>query len=77
MKAKIKARELVIEFYNVDAESNEYGMEWQMAKQCALIDIQNRIDLLNEVSFIIDGYGGYFQRILNELQEVKTEIQNL
>lgn len=66
MTAKEKALELVVDFYSVNAESVENGMEWQMAKRCALIAVDEIINLcasgLSETKY---------------WQEVKQEIENL
>lgn len=44
MKATEKAQDLTIHFYNVNVNNiSSYGMEWEMAKQCALICVDEII----------------------------------
>jgi hypothetical protein len=43
MTPKEKAEEIIQDFYNVRAISVEYGMEYQMAKQCAIIAVDEII----------------------------------
>jgi hypothetical protein len=63
MNAKDKARDLVWDFYNIQSNEYDYGMNWEMAKQCALIAVN---EILNEP----DSSEVYWN-------EVKQEIDNL
>jgi len=50
MIPKEKAEQLVYEMYHVDVVNlSEYGMEWNMAKQCALIAIDYIIYNINPI----------------------------
>lgn len=62
MTAKEKAMDLVYDMYNA-----VFGMEWEMAKQCALICAN---EILNAVTTIADKKYEYWQ-------EVKEEINKL
>ena len=44
MTPKDKAKDLITDFYDIKAESPDYSMEWQMAKKCALIAVEELID---------------------------------
>ena len=75
MEAKEKANELVVSFYTIMPESsNEYGMDWDMAKKCALIAVDEIINsgALNDEEIYVSkpSYVGYWE-------EVKQEIENL
>jgi len=66
MTPKEKAGQLVYEMYHVDVVNlSEYGMEWNMAKQCALIAVDE---------IISDNASIYSQQYWNE---VKQEINKL
>jgi hypothetical protein len=74
-----KAKELVVDYYLIDAENvSEYGMEWQMAKQCAIIDIQNTIDELEDLKQHIDDNDKFFINTrIDKLTAIKQAIENL
>jgi hypothetical protein len=44
MKAEKKAKGLINDFFDVKNESIDYGMEWQMAQQCAVIAVDEIIN---------------------------------
>jgi hypothetical protein len=71
---KETAVELVEKFYNAKDEDGFHSMNKFRAKQCALIDIQGKIELLAEINnneaFNVSHYA-------NELQLIKAEIENL
>jgi len=73
MVAKEKAKELVLEFYSVQTDEYDYGINWLMAKQCAIITVDKIIisnphsNPLNTQVFSTMGYW----------QEVKKEIEKL
>jgi len=87
MTPKEKAGQLVYGMYHVDVVNlSEYGMEWNMAKQCALIAIENEYYSLKEQLFnlrscgIIESEKVYLfrlQELINEEKEVKQEIEKL
>lgn len=66
------ANELIRDFYNITVDdTSQYGMEWQMAKQCALI----------AVDVVLNNPKNYMRGLSEDLhdeywQQVKTEIQN-
>ena len=64
MTPKEKALDLVCDFYAISSCDINYGMDWQMAKQCALIAVD---EILEECRLERD----YFW------QEVKQEIEKL
>lgn len=71
MEAKEKANELVVSFYTIIPEnSNEYGMEWGMAKECAMIAVDEVIKAGSQeiVSYYFDD---------NYWNEVKKELEKL
>ena len=71
MTPKEKAEELVGLYYEVDGDSIYDGITWGMAKQCALICVDEMLESLWRVghSFCNDE--------IKYLEEVKQEINNL
>lgn len=67
MTPKEKAKYLINDFYDIKAESLDYGMEWQMAQQCALITV-------NEILNNLEDHTG---EDIKYWQEVKNEINKL
>ena len=66
--------------------SNEHGIDWKMAKECALIAASNEYNRLRHVllnlyktSVIESGnvYETILQNLIDEEEKVKQEIQNL
>jgi hypothetical protein len=78
MKAKDKANKMCLDFLiDVHTDERDYGMNKEMAKQCALIAVD---EILNSNPCCEDSdRGGNFQWASNEYywQEVKQEIQQL
>ena len=75
MEDKDKASDLVCDFYQVQSNEYDYGINWEMAKQCSLVAVDEIIKALNDDIYIqgetdIDSHVNYWQR-------VKQEIQNL
>jgi hypothetical protein len=68
MKAKEKAKGLINDFFDVKNESIDYGMEWQMAQQCALICVDEIVN-----SIVITDLTTA-QNQFNYWEEVKKEI---
>lgn len=74
MRVEEKAQELTIHFYNVNVNNiSSYGMEWEMAKQCALICVEEIIKQFDSVSFNHDIEDLPFKY----WEEVKQEINRL
>lgn len=78
MTPKEKANELVIDFHSVSSESIYYGIDWLMAKQCALI----AVDEILKISSLSGGWQNGIDMPLNDRQrqyweEVKQEIEKL
>ena len=69
MTSKEKAEELVCNFYAIQSNEYDYGINWEMAKQCALIAVY---EILNNNKIL-------FEDVLNDQywQEVKQEIEKL
>jgi hypothetical protein len=44
MTPKEKASDLVIDFYQVQSTDCYYGVDWEMAKQCALIAVDEILE---------------------------------
>jgi len=44
MKEKDKASDLVCDFYQIQSNEYDYGINWEMAKQCALITVEEIIN---------------------------------
>jgi hypothetical protein len=67
MKSKDKASDLVCYFYEIQSNEYDYGINWEMAKQCAIIAV-NEILMLDIETNILDYWWW---------QEVKIEIEKL
>jgi hypothetical protein len=70
MEAKDKALDLVSDFYAVQSDEYDYGINWKMAKQCAIILVDEVIkdrERLKDALFYNSEYWG----------KVKQEIQKL
>ena len=83
MTPKEKANELVLDFYSIDGDSVYDGITWGMAKQCALICVDNeyraRLEEVEKVSDYIpcEIYSQQVIFIQKEWVKVKQEIQKL
>jgi len=70
MNPKDKARELVCDFYAIQSDEYNYGINWKMAKQCALIAVDEMIDFMflseNENSFWIN----YYNKVKQEIEKL-------
>jgi hypothetical protein len=76
---KQKAQELVEKYKEIIWQADKFSYlldieDLHFAKQCALIDIQNSIDLLKHIdeneAYNVEWY-------IKELNEIKTEIEKL
>jgi hypothetical protein len=65
MTPKEKAKDLLCNFYAIQSDEYNYGINWKMAKQCALIAV-------NEILGYMGADRGYAF-----WQEVKQEIEKL
>ena len=70
MTPKEKAIDLTADFYDIKSNEPDYGMEWEMAKKCALIAVD---EILNSRPSITESQVEY----QNFWQEVKQEINKL
>lgn len=73
-----KAKELHHKFYRVDMMNEDLlHMDWEQAKQCALISNQREIDLINRL--LTTGLNNDFDllRERGELMDVRTAINQL
>jgi hypothetical protein len=71
MTPKEKARELVLKYLRIENTS----MEWfntHIAKQCALIAVDEILEIINETMILVDIESDY-----DYWQEVKEEIEKL
>ncbi len=73
MNEKDKASDLVCSFYQIQSNEYDYGINWEMAKQCALISV----DEIIKENDIFDRTDGYVQQRIDYWLEVKQEIINL
>jgi hypothetical protein len=71
MKAKEKAEELVNKFYEIENNSDYFGVNWKIAKRCALI----AVDEIINYTFDEDNVGTYI--FIEYLLDVKQEIEKL
>lgn len=68
MSPKEKALDLITDMYNVEVDNiSQFGMEWEMAKQCALICINEIIKVIPKT----------FDNKISYWQEVKQELNKL
>ena len=72
MEVKDKASYLVIDFYQIQSNEYDYGINWEMAKQCALIAVN---EIIEEVREFCDD--NFINDRLHYWEVVKQEIQNL
>ena len=72
MTPKEKAEELVCDFYAIQSNEYNYGINWQMAKQCALIAVEEVRNFHYKLFFASKG------SLLDQyLDKVKIEIEKL
>ena len=69
MTPKEKAAELVGKYIEVDADSIYDGMTWDMARQCALICVEEMELFYRDIMRI-----GTSRAMINYLEEIKKEI---
>ena len=79
MTPKEKGQELVVDYYSVHGETIYDGITWGMAKQCALIAVDEIIEASPSLPILSDA-GNYADDIIENKvywQEVKQEIEKL
>jgi len=77
MTPKEEAIDLVQEFYNITSQDGYYE-EFKEAKECALICVDDKIQMIIKLENNKDiGNYWFFDDILYELREVKQEINKL
>jgi hypothetical protein len=67
MSPKEKAEDLVCEFTTIQSNEYDYGINWEMAKQCAQVAVDQILNLDIDTNVLDYWYW----------QEVKQEIENL
>ena len=72
MTPKEKAIDLTADFYDIKSNEPDYGMEWEMAKKCALISVDEIIKQLTPIEEAPNNKDAF-----NYWEEVKNEIENL
>lgn len=87
MTIKQQAFELVRDMYSVDVlNHSEYGMEWDMAMQCALISVKNKYHSNRELLYNLKSSGidisekvylSRLQGLIDKEKEIIKEIEKL
>jgi len=72
MTAEEKAEQLTHRFYEIENDSQYYGVNWKIAKQCALIAVDEILD-----SSPMYNTGFEYESNLDYWNEVKNEIEKL
>ena len=72
MTEKEKAEELVNKFYEIENNSDYFGVNWKIAKQCALIAVDEVIQQLTPIEKAPNNKSAF-----QYWQEVKQEIEKL
>jgi hypothetical protein len=67
-----KAKELFNQMYMVEDSMGNYPMCFDTAKQCALIAVEEKLETLNKIKFVIDCID-----LRQYYLEVKQEIEKL
>jgi hypothetical protein len=76
MTPKDKASDLVYNFYEIQSNEYDYGINWDMAKQCALIAVD---EIINSHDYLIDFFeeAEDYRKIEFYWIEVRKEIEKL
>jgi hypothetical protein len=73
MTPKEKAKDLISSFYTkTDEQGLTFNIYWTNAKQCALIAVEEILEIINETMILVDIESDY-----DYWQEVKEEILKL
>ncbi len=78
-EAEEKAKELVDRFYALITRLGDFANNWEQAKQCALICVDEMIYDLTKKNYYPDGKNCYFDpnyHRCNWWREVKQEIES-
>ena len=67
MNSKEKASDLVCDFYEVQSNEYDYGINWEMAKQCALIAVDEILNAINPFGQFLGG--DYWQEVKEEIEK--------
>lgn len=68
MEAKEKALELVVDYYSISSEYVDYGIDWEMAKECATISVDEILKLLKYEGILIGSY--YWENVKQEINKL-------
>ena len=77
MTAKDKARDLCDDFYDIKSNEPDYGIEWEMAKKCALIAVDEILKTDPMIENGISDAGFDYKPNDDYWYEVKSEIDKL
>lgn len=66
MTPKEKANELICNFYSITTNDPEYGIDWKMAKESALIAVDEILKLLKSEGILIGSY--YWIEVKQEIE---------
>jgi len=78
MTPKEKAKDLVCNFYAIQSNEYNYGIDWKMAKQCALIVVDEMTSQMLSLMKVFNEDRSEFEAIeLDYLTRVKQEIELL
>jgi hypothetical protein len=75
MTPKEKAKDLLCNFYAIQSDEYNYGINWKMAKQCALIAVDEIINNFGSKVGDKTHYCNYMT--IQYYEEVKQEIEKL
>lgn len=68
MTPKEKASDLVSDFYQIQSTEYDYGINWEMAKQCALIAVNEIINECGEKCMF--DKADYFFKVKEEIKDL-------
>ena len=80
MTPKEKSEELIHKFYEIENDSQYFGVNWKIAKQCALIAVDEILKLNHPYVIVYESFeDNVIENMTQEyyLNEVKTEINKL
>jgi hypothetical protein len=70
MTANDKAKDLVWNFYEVPSNEYDYGMNWEMAKQCARLAVNEIIKALRSDLPEVGKGKGYWSDVRREIESI-------
>jgi len=78
MTAKERAKDLVCNFWEIQSYEYNYGIDWKMAKQCALVVVDEMTSQMLSLMKVFNEDRSEFEAIeLDYLTRVKQEIEKL